>query len=125
VRPPGRMKKRTSPRSISGSGVATCVATSTRAVEPVMKKRRRVNADKRTTKRWPALRRRPLDAVIPAEVDGTTMTRTGARAGAGVEALMAPGPKAFGRLIRKAKFPERFRAPNNVTKYDGEVNPSV
>jgi hypothetical protein len=37
----------------------------------------------------------------------------------------APEPKAFGQRIRNAKFPECFRPPNTVTKYDGEVNPSV
>jgi hypothetical protein len=35
------------------------------------------------------------------------------------------GPRAFGRSIRDAKFPSRFRAPFNVPRYDGDTNPSV
>jgi hypothetical protein len=35
------------------------------------------------------------------------------------------GPLAFGRAIRDAKFPSRFRAPTNVPRYDGDTNPSV
>jgi hypothetical protein len=35
------------------------------------------------------------------------------------------GPRAFGRSIRSVKFPSRFRAPTNVTRYDGDTNPSA
>jgi hypothetical protein len=35
------------------------------------------------------------------------------------------GPRAFGRSIRDANFPSRFRAPTNVPIYDGDTNPSV
>jgi hypothetical protein len=35
------------------------------------------------------------------------------------------GPRAFGRSIRDAKFPSRFRAPTNVPRYDGDTNPSI
>jgi hypothetical protein len=35
------------------------------------------------------------------------------------------GPQAFGRSIRDAKFPSRFRAPTNVPRYNGDNNPSV
>jgi hypothetical protein len=35
------------------------------------------------------------------------------------------GPRAFGRSIRDAKFPSRFRAPTNVLRYDGDTNPNV
>jgi hypothetical protein len=35
------------------------------------------------------------------------------------------GPRAFGRSIRDAKFPSRFRAPTNVPRYDWDTNPSV
>jgi hypothetical protein len=35
------------------------------------------------------------------------------------------GPRAFGRSIRDAKFPSRFRAPTNIPRYDGDTNPSI
>jgi hypothetical protein len=35
------------------------------------------------------------------------------------------GPRAFGRAIRDAMFPSRFRAPTNVLRYDGDTNPSI
>ena len=33
------------------------------------------------------------------------------------------GPRAFGSLIRHAKFPQRFRAPTTIGRYNGETNP--
>lgn len=35
------------------------------------------------------------------------------------------GPHTFGRVIRKAQFPVKVRAPTNISKYDGFLNPSV
>jgi hypothetical protein len=35
------------------------------------------------------------------------------------------GPRAFGRSIRDAKFPSRFRALTNVPRYNGDTDPSV
>jgi hypothetical protein len=35
------------------------------------------------------------------------------------------GLRAFGQSIRDARFPSRFRAPNNVPKYDRDTNTSV
>lgn len=35
------------------------------------------------------------------------------------------GPQAFSYEIRAAQIPQRFRPPTNVSKYDGETNPSV
>jgi len=36
-----------------------------------------------------------------------------------------PGPRAFGRRIQRASFPQRFRPPTNITKYTGETNPGI
>jgi hypothetical protein len=35
------------------------------------------------------------------------------------------GPRAFGQIIRDARFPPRSRAPTNVPRYDGDTNPNV
>lgn len=37
----------------------------------------------------------------------------------------APGPAAFTSHIRKAAFPQLFRPPTNIPKYDGESNPAL
>jgi hypothetical protein len=36
-----------------------------------------------------------------------------------------PGPQAFSRAIRRASFPNRFRAPTTITKYSGETRPEL
>jgi hypothetical protein len=36
-----------------------------------------------------------------------------------------PGPQAFSRPIRRAPFPNRFRAPTTITKYSGETRPEL
>jgi hypothetical protein len=36
-----------------------------------------------------------------------------------------PGPKVLGSNVCNTCLPSRFRAPNNVDKYDGRTNPSV
>ena len=35
------------------------------------------------------------------------------------------GPRAFGRRVRSARFPSRFKAPTSVPKYNGESDPSI
>jgi hypothetical protein len=40
-------------------------------------------------------------------------------------ALRGHGPKAFGSNMCDVCFPKRFRAPNNVIKYDDKTNLSV
>ena len=35
------------------------------------------------------------------------------------------GPRAFGRHIQRAPFPQRFRPPTNIAKYTGETNPGI
>jgi hypothetical protein len=35
------------------------------------------------------------------------------------------GPRAFGSRVLNAPFPQRFRPPTSVQKYNGETNPSV
>ena len=35
------------------------------------------------------------------------------------------GPQAFGHLIQKAPFPQRFRPPTNIVRYTGETNPGI
>ena len=35
------------------------------------------------------------------------------------------GPRAFGRRIRRAPFPQCFRPPTNITKYTRETNPGI
>jgi hypothetical protein len=39
--------------------------------------------------------------------------------------LEGSGPKVFGGAMPNARFPRRFRAPSNVTKYNIKTNPSV
>ena len=34
-------------------------------------------------------------------------------------------PRAFGRPIQRAPFPQRFRPPTNITKYTGKTNPGI
>jgi hypothetical protein len=36
-----------------------------------------------------------------------------------------PGPRVFSRVIRRAPFPARFRAPTTITKYSGETRPEL
>jgi hypothetical protein len=36
-----------------------------------------------------------------------------------------PGPQVFSRVIRRAPFPTRFRAPTTITKYSGETRPEL
>jgi hypothetical protein len=36
-----------------------------------------------------------------------------------------PGLQAFSRAIRRAPFPNRFRAPTTITKYSGETRPEL
>jgi hypothetical protein len=36
-----------------------------------------------------------------------------------------PGTRVFSREIRTASFPQRFRQPTSITKYNGETNPRV
>jgi hypothetical protein len=36
-----------------------------------------------------------------------------------------PGPRVFSRAIRRAPFPDRFRAPTTITKYSGETRPEL
>jgi hypothetical protein len=34
-------------------------------------------------------------------------------------------PKVFGDVVHDAHFPQCFRAPNNITRYDSKTIPSV
>ena len=36
-----------------------------------------------------------------------------------------PGTRVFSREIRTASFPPRFRQPNTLVKYSGEIDPAV
>jgi hypothetical protein len=36
-----------------------------------------------------------------------------------------PGPRVFSRVIQRAPFPARFRAPTTITKYSGETRPEL
>ena len=36
-----------------------------------------------------------------------------------------PGPRAFGRRILKASFPQRFLPPTNIARYTKETNPGI
>jgi hypothetical protein len=36
-----------------------------------------------------------------------------------------PGPRVFSRVIRRAPFLARFRAPTTITKYSGETRPEL
>jgi hypothetical protein len=35
-----------------------------------------------------------------------------------------PGPKSFRGAVHDARFPRHFRAPGNIVKYDGKINPT-
>jgi len=37
----------------------------------------------------------------------------------------SPRPRAFGRRIQKASFPQRFRPPTNIARYTRETNPDI
>jgi hypothetical protein len=39
--------------------------------------------------------------------------------------LEPPGTRVFGREIRTASFPQRFRQPTSIVKYNGETDPRV
>jgi hypothetical protein len=36
-----------------------------------------------------------------------------------------PGTRVFSREIRAAAFPQRFRQPTTIVKYNGETDPRV
>jgi hypothetical protein len=36
-----------------------------------------------------------------------------------------PGTRVFSREIRTASFPQRFRQPTSIDKYNGETDPRV
>ena len=59
------------------------------------------------------------------EGSGETGPRHGCRPNDQSHSLDGPGPWAFGRRIRRALFPQRFRPPTNIAKYTGETNPGI
>ena len=59
------------------------------------------------------------------EGSGETCPRHGRRPDDQSPSLEGLGPRAFGRRIWRAPFPQRFRPPTNITKYTRETNSSI
>ena len=59
------------------------------------------------------------------EETGETHPRRGHRPNDRSPSLDGPGPRAFGRRIQRAPFPQRLRPPTNIAKYTEETNPGI
>ena len=62
-----------------------------------------------------------MDPSQTIEGSGETCPRRGRQLDDRSPSPEGPGPRAFSRRIRRAPFPQHFRPPTNITKYNGET----